>query len=100
MVEEGSGMSNAKRNGRLHTIVIKIAPPRKILEHLFTQVSIGKMLSLGCSDPPMDFTSRLPAEKSSHFPVNKSHDLVIVDYAVGLGEVVVHEAHVRVDIGA
>src|SRR6266699_5648327 len=99
MVEEGSGMSKTRRNSRAHTIVIKIAPPHNVLKHLLTQVSIGKMLSLRCFDPPVDFASRLPAEKASHFPVNESHDLVIVDYAVGLGEVVVRETQIRVGIG-
>lgn len=83
----------------MHTIIIKIAPPHNVLKNLLTHVSIGKMFSLRCSDPPVNFTSRLPAEKPSHFPVNESHDLIIVDYAVGLGEVIVHETEIQVIVG-
>ena len=57
------------------------------------------MLPLRCSNPTMDFTSRLPTKEACHFLIKTPYDLVIVDYAVGLGEVIVHEAHVRVDVG-
>lgn len=48
----------------------------------------------------MNFSSCVPAKKASHFPVNEPHDLVIVNYAVGLGKVVMHEAHIWVGIDA
>jgi hypothetical protein len=46
----------------------------------------------------MDFASRLPTEESSHFPINEPNDPIIVHNAIGLGKVVMHEAHVRVGI--
>lgn len=48
----------------------------------------------------MNFSSRVPATEASGFPVNEPHYFVIVDYDVGLGKVVVHEAQVRVGVGA
>ena len=56
------------------------------------------MLLLRCSDPSMNFPSRLPTEKAGHFPVNEPYYPVIVNYTVRLGEVVVHEAHIRISI--
>ena len=40
----------------------------------------------------------LPAKEASHLPINKPNNPVIVNYAVGLGEVVVHGTHVRVGV--
>jgi hypothetical protein len=78
------------------TSVIKIIPKHNFLKPRLTQVDIGKMLPLGRSDPTVDFASGLPAKEASHLPINKPNNPVIVNYAVGLGEVVVHETHVRV----
>lgn len=57
------------------------------------------MLSLGRSDPTVHFAGRLPTKEASHLPINKPNNPVIVNYAIGLGEVVVHETHVRVSVG-
>lgn len=47
----------------------------------------------------VDIPRRFQAKEASHFPVNKSHDHAIVNYAVGLGEVIVHKTHIWVSIG-
>lgn len=49
----------------------------------------------------MNLASRLPTKESSHFPIDKSHDLVIVHNTIGLGKMIVHKAQVRViiDVG-
>lgn len=47
----------------------------------------------------MNFPSRIPAKEASHLPINEAHNLVIVNYTVGISKVVVHEAHVRIVIG-
>lgn len=57
------------------------------------------MLSLRCSDSSVDFASRLSAEKASYFLINKTHDFIVVDYVIGLDEVVMHETYIRVGIG-
>lgn len=44
----------------------------------------------------VDLTGCLPTKETGHFPINKAHDLVILDYAIGHGEIIMHEAHVRV----
>lgn len=44
----------------------------------------------------MDFSGRLPAKETSHFPINQSYYLVIINYTVWLGEAVVQEAWVRI----
>lgn len=54
------------------------------------------MLPLRRSNSTVDFASRLPAKETSHLPINKPDNPVIVNYDVGLGEVVVHETHVKV----
>lgn len=82
-----------------HTIIIKIIPIHNFLKPRLTQVGIGKMLPLRRSDPAVHYASRLPAKEASHLPINKPNNPVIVNYAVGLGEVVVHETHVRVGVG-
>lgn len=79
-----------------HTIVIKIVPPHNLQKPLLRYIGINKMLPLRCSDPTMDFASRLPAKEARHFPIDKSHNLVIVNDAVGLGKVIVHKTHIRV----
>lgn len=78
--------------------VIKIIPIHDIPKSCLAQVSIDKMLRLGCSDPSVDFASRFPTKKASHLTVNKPNDLIIVNYDIRLVEVVVHETHVRVGI--
>jgi hypothetical protein len=40
----------------------------------------------------MDFVSRFPTEESSQ--IKKPHDLVIVNDTIGLGEVIMHKAHI------
>ena len=82
-----------------HAVVIKIVPPHHVPQRLLTQVGTDKMLPLRRSDPTMDLASRPPAEETRHLPVDKSHDLVIVDDAVGRAKVVVHETYIRVSIG-
>jgi predicted type IV restriction endonuclease len=47
----------------------------------------------------MKFPSRIPAKEASHLPVNDAHNLVIVNYTVGISKVVVHEAQVWIVIG-
>ena len=66
-----------------HTLIVKVIPPHHALERLLTQVGVDKVLPLRRPDPPVDFPGRLSAEETGHFPVDKPHDLVIVDNAVG-----------------
>lgn len=47
----------------------------------------------------MDLSSRFPAKKAGHFPIDEAHNLVIINYTVGNREVVVHEAHIWIFIG-
>lgn len=51
------------------------------------------------SSRTVNLPSRIPAKKTSHFPINEPHDIVIINYTIGLGKVVVHEAHVWVGFG-
>lgn len=56
------------------------------------------MLPLRSPNLSMNFASRLPPKESSHFPIDKSHDRVIVHNTIGLGKIIVHKAQVRVSI--
>lgn len=47
----------------------------------------------------MDFSRCFPPKKTSHFPIDKSYNPVIVHYTVGLGKIIMHEAHVWVGVG-
>lgn len=72
--------------------VIKIVPKHNILKALFAQRGIHEMFPLRSSDPFMNFPSRLPTKESSHFPIDKSHNLVVINDTIGLGEVIMHKA--------
>jgi hypothetical protein len=45
-----------------------------------------------------DIPGRFPAKETSHLPINDSDNLVVANYNVRRGEVVMHEAHIWVVI--
>lgn len=75
--------------------VIKVVPEHNILKVFLIQGGIHKMLLLRSPNSSMNFASRLPTNESSHFPIDKSHDSVIVHNTIGLGKIIVHKAQVR-----
>lgn len=54
------------------------------------------MLPSGRPNPPVNLAGRLPAEESSHLPIDQSHNLVVINDTIGLSQVAMHKAQVRV----
>lgn len=46
----------------------------------------------------MHFCSSLPPKEAGHFPIDKAHNFVLINYTVGLTEVVMHETQIWIGI--
>jgi hypothetical protein len=80
-------------------VIVKIIPPHDILELLLTQVGVDEMLSLRTSYVSMNFSCRAPAKITSHFPVNKTYNLIMANNAIRWREIVMRKACILVNVG-
>lgn len=106
MVSTGSILTNGRRKDSVASkgepsslakaFDVQAVPEKDVVQEDLRKIERSEVLPFRRPDPEMDFCGRLPPKKAGNLPINDANDLVAVQYNIGLGEVVVHEAQVRI----